>query len=69
MKKISKKNYIANLVVCFKTMNFLWTNLLELLDEYAPNKNKFLSANHTLYMNKALMKAIMKRSELKSKYF
>ena len=42
---------------------------LELLDEHAPIKKKFLRANNAPYMTKALRKAIMKRSELKSKYF
>ena len=42
---------------------------LELLDEHAPIKNKFLRANNALYMTKALRKAIKKRFELKSKYF
>ena len=42
---------------------------LELLDEHIPIKKKFLRANNASYMTKALRKAIMKRSELKSKYF
>ena len=42
---------------------------MELLDEHAPIKKKFLSANNAPYMTKALRKAIMKQSELKSKYF
>ena len=42
---------------------------MELLDEHAPIKKKFLRANNAPYMTKALRKSIMKRSELKSKYF
>ena len=42
---------------------------LELLDEHAPVKIKFLRAFYALYMTKAIRKAIMKRSELKSKYY
>ena len=42
---------------------------LEILDEHALVKKKLLRANYTLYMSQALKKVIMKRSELKSKYF
>ena len=35
---------------------------------HAPIKKKLLRANHVPYMTKALRKAIMKRSELESKY-
>ena len=40
----------------------------ELLNIYAPIKKNLLRANHVPYMTKALRKAIMKRSELASKY-
>ena len=36
---------------------------------YTPLKKKTFRANHAPYMTKALRKAIMKRSELESKYF
>ena len=36
---------------------------------HAPVEKKFLRANHAPHMTKALREAIMKRSELKSKYF
>ena len=39
-----------------------------ILNEYALFKKKFLMANYAPYMTKRLRKAIMKRSELKSKY-
>ena len=35
---------------------------------HAPIKRKLLRANHVPYLTKALRKAIMKRSELESKY-
>ena len=41
---------------------------LSLLNFYAPMKSKKQRANHKSYMTKALRKAIMKRSELASKY-
>ena len=41
---------------------------LEILNIHAPIKKKLLRANHVPYMTKALRKAIMKRSELESKY-
>ena len=41
---------------------------LEVLNTHAPIKRKLLIANHVPYMTKALRKAIMKRSELESKY-
>ena len=41
---------------------------LETLNVHAPIKKKLLRANHVPYMTKALRKAIMKRSELESKY-
>ena len=51
-------------------MKILFENTsLELLDIHVPVKKKYLRANHAPYMTKALRKAIMKRSELKMKYF
>ena len=41
---------------------------LSLLDLHAPLKSKKQRANHKSYMTKALPKAIMKRSELNTKY-
>ena len=41
---------------------------LEILNIHVPVKRKLLRANHVPYMTKALRKAIMKRSELQSKY-
>ena len=39
------------------------------LTKHAPLKKKIVRANHSPYMTKCLRKAIMKRSELESKYF
>ena len=41
---------------------------LEILNIYAPIKKKLLRANHVAHMTKALRKAVMKSSELKSTY-
>ena len=41
---------------------------LEVLNTHAPRKRNLLRASHVPYMAKALRKAIMKRSELESKY-
>ena len=41
---------------------------LKTLNRHAPIKKKFVRANDVPYMTKALRKAIMKRSELESKY-
>ena len=41
---------------------------LEIQNIHAPIKKKLLRANHVPYMTKALRKAILKRSELESKY-
>ena len=42
---------------------------LKVLNNHAPLKKKFIRANHVPYMTKALHKAIMKRSQLESKYY
>ena len=42
---------------------------LEVLETHAPTKKKFIRANHAPFMTKALRKAIMKRSELETKYY
>ena len=52
-----------------KDCDLFGNTFLEILNLHAPVKKKFLRANHAPYMTKALRKAIMKRSELKSKYF
>ena len=42
---------------------------IEILKKHAPVKKKVVSANQAPYMTKALRKAIMRRSELETKYF
>ena len=42
---------------------------LSVLDKHAPLKKKRIRANHAPYLTKPLRKAIMKRSELKTKYY
>ena len=42
---------------------------MEVLELHAPLKTKLLRANEAPYMTKALKKAIMKRTELESKYY
>ena len=41
---------------------------LKVLNKHDPLKKKFIRANHVPYMTKNLRKAIMKRSQLESKY-
>ena len=41
---------------------------VDILNEHTPFKKKFLRVNYAPYMTKRLKKAIVKRSELKSKY-
>ena len=41
---------------------------LQVLNNHAPLKKKFIRANHAPYMTKNLRKAIMKRSQLENKY-
>ena len=42
--------------------------IFRILNIHAPQKKKLLRANHVAHMTKALRKAIMKKSELESKY-
>ena len=42
--------------------------ILEILNIHEPIKRKILRAHHVPYMTETLTKAIMKRSELESKY-
>jgi hypothetical protein len=43
--------------------------LLRTLNAHAPLKKKVIRANHAIYMTKSLRKAIMRRSQLQSKYY
>ena len=40
----------------------------EVLNKHAPLRKKFLRANHTPYITKTLRKAIMRRSQIETKY-
>ena len=42
---------------------------IEILNKHAPMKKKLVKTNQTPYMTKALRKAIMRRSEIETKYF
>ena len=42
---------------------------IEILNKHAPVKKKLVRASQTPYITKALLKAIMRRLELESKYF
>ncbi len=42
---------------------------LEVLNKHAPLKNKIIRGNHAPYMNTALRKAIMKRTQLQNQYY
>ena len=44
-------------------------NYLDVLNKQAPRKKKILRANHAPYVTKLMRKAIMKRSNLQTKYF
>ena len=55
----------------FSTIDYqeLDKTLIEILNKHAPVKKKFVRTNQATYMTKALRKAIMRRSELETKYF
>ena len=55
-----------SLVINYKSFEEIF---LVVLDKHAPQKKKIVRANHVAYMTKTLRKAIMKRSELKTKYY
>ena len=49
--------------------NIFETNFLSLLNKHAPMKQKLVRANQSPYLTKSLRKAMMKRTELRTKYF
>ena len=51
-----------------KSFDSFEDTFMKTLSRHAPMKKKFFRANKVLYMTKALRKAIMKRSELETKY-
>ena len=48
--------------------DFFEKTILLVLNKYAPIKTKILRVSHVLYLTKTLRKAIMKRTELETKY-
>ena len=44
------------------------TTFIEVLNKHAPLRKKLLRANHAPYITKTLRKAIMRRSQLETKY-
>ena len=51
------------------TYQYFESIFLENLEKHAPMKMKIIRANHAPYMTKSLRKAIMKRSELETKFY
>ena len=66
MKHTSHRSAPKELV--YTDYNVFEQIFLEIMNIHTPIKKKLLRANHVPYMTKALRKAVMKRSELKSKY-
>ena len=60
------KKVLANKSDTYESFEELF---LKVLDSQAPLKKKTIRANHAPYITKVLRKAIMKRSQLKSKYY
>ena len=66
---IFKEELANELYECDSCYNNFEEIFLNVLNKHAPLKKKFLRANHPPYMTKALRKAIMRRSQLQTKYF
>ena len=64
-----KKDLAIKLGISSSTCESFEYNFLEVLENHAPEKSKYIRANQVPYMTKSLRKAIMKRSELQSKFF
>ena len=54
---------------CVKNYSSFENIFLDTLNHHAPVKKKLLRANHAPYITKTLRKAIMRRSNLQTKYF
>ena len=68
-KKAFKRDLKENLKKADSTNYALFEEIFEnVLDKHAPKKKKIQRANHKPYVTKAMRKAIMKRSELATKY-
>ena len=72
-KKFDESNFKNDLAIKLgkssTTCESFENNFLEVLENHAPEKSKYIRANQVPYMTKSLRKAIMKRSELQSKFF
>ena len=66
MFKEELSNEINRDVFCYETFEQIFMNVL---NKHAPFKKKVVRANHVPYMTKTLRKAIMRRSQLQTKYF
>ena len=64
-KQELKDNLISG-ISNYESFESIFVNVL---NKYAPLKKKMIRANHVPYMTKTLRRAIMKRSELESKYY
>ena len=65
-KEELESNLNANRVYEYNTFE---TIFLSLLNKHAPMKQKLVRANQSPYLTKSLRKAMMKRSELRTKYY
>jgi len=68
-RDIFKEELANELHGCDSYYNSFEEIFINVLNKHAPFKKKFLRANHEPYMTKALRKAIMRRSQLQTKYF
>ena len=50
------------------TVDIFKMNFLNVLNEFAPLKKKYLRANHSRFVNKELNKVIMEKSRLRNEY-
>ena len=73
-KKFSEESFNEELSLkltneCVNNYSSFENIFLDTLNQHAPVKKKLLRANHALYVTKSLRKAIMRRSNLQTKYF
>jgi len=77
LKNLDIKLFNSDLALSLSHFEYIYPNmafenliacLISTLNKHAPLKKKFIRGNHNRFMNKELSKAIMKRSQLKSKH-
>ena len=75
--KFSIVNFINSLKVELDTQSIsldengflnLWKTCTDTLNKHAPRKQKTIRGNQSLFINKEISKAIMKRTELRNKF-